>query len=368
MAFSQRFSELNPNVEVQWKKRTLQEFADYPIELLTRHYDLLIIDHPWVGAAADLRCVLPLEQYLPADYLNEQALNTVGGSHQTYTYNGHQWALAIDAATPVASYRADLLELDGTSTPSTWEDVLALAKKGKVAVPAIPIDLLMNFYSFCLAHKGEPFRSEEEVVDEETGLLALETMREFYALVDKNFFTANPIAVAEALSTSNDWWYCPFAYGYSNYARTGYARHRLTYCDVVSFNGMPLRTTVGGTGLAVSAFSQHKERAVEFARQIVSPQIQSAFYVEHGGQPGHLSAWKSPTANALCHDYFTTVLPAMQRGYIRPRYHGYLHFQDRAGDPLQRYLQHGGNAGKLLQEMNAIYRHSLSLHPHKTYA
>ena len=74
LALAQRYSELHPQVEIRWKKRSLQEFADYPIEDLTSQYDLLIIDHPWVGRAAATRCVLPLEQYLPQDYLANQDL------------------------------------------------------------------------------------------------------------------------------------------------------------------------------------------------------------------------------------------------------------------------------------------------------
>jgi len=91
------------------EKRTLQEFADFPIEKLTEQYDLLIIDHPWVGCAAATQCVLPLNQYLSQAYLQDQLQHSVGGSHESYFYQGHQWALAIDAATPVASYRKDLL-------------------------------------------------------------------------------------------------------------------------------------------------------------------------------------------------------------------------------------------------------------------
>src|ERR1043165_711377 len=108
LAYSQRFNELQPDVEVLWKKRTLQEFADFPIEKLTEQYDLLIIDHPWVGCAAATECVLPLEQYLSKEYLDDQSKNSVGYSHLSYNYNNHQWALAIDAATPAASCRADL--------------------------------------------------------------------------------------------------------------------------------------------------------------------------------------------------------------------------------------------------------------------
>jgi len=356
LAVSQRYNELHPDVEIRWKKRSLQEFADFPIEKLTGEYDLLIIDHPWVGRAAATNSVLPLNKYLPAGYLNDQLTNTVGLSHISYNYIHQQWALAIDAATPAASYRKDLLK----QIPQTWNDVLELAKRGKVAVPAIPIDLLMNFYTFCIAFGNEPFQSDEEVIDEATGILAINTMKQLYSLVDRKMFACNPIAVAELMSLTNDYWYCPFAYCYSNYSRAGYAEHLLHYTDVVLFNNRKLRTTIGGTGLAVSAFSKHKQTAVDFAAMIASGECQRTMYVQHGGQPGHLSAWTDETANRLTNDFFSQVLPVMENGYMRPRYNGYLHFQDHAGNPLQKCLMNDGDAAVALSEMNTIYQQSMS--------
>jgi multiple sugar transport system substrate-binding protein len=359
LAYSQRFTERHPEVEITWKKRTLQEFADFPIEKLTEHYDLLIIDHPWVGCAAATECVLPLDQSLPEEYLADQLKNSVGRSHESYFYGGHQWALAIDAATPVASYRADLLHANHTSLPQTWEDVLALAKDGKVAVPAIPIDILMNFYMFCIAQGKEPFAADDEVIDEATGIAALQTMRELYTRIDKICFTKNPIGVAELMSSTNDYWYCPFAYGYSNYQRRGYAKHLLNYTTLVSFNGRKLRSTLGGTGIAVSAFSKHRDIAMQFAREIVSPVCQQTFYVEHGGQPGHRGAWLSEHANDLTNNYFSSTLQTLDESYVRPRYNGYLHFQDEGGTPIQQYLRHGGNERHVLETLNKIYQRSL---------
>jgi multiple sugar transport system substrate-binding protein len=359
LAAAQRFNELFPDIEIQWKKRTLQEFADFPIEKLTEKYDLLIIDHPWVGCAAATNCVLPLDKYLSPEFLKDQSENSTGLSHDSYYYNGHQWALAIDAATPTASYRADLLQQNKISLPQTWEDVLVLAKEGKVAVPAIPIDLLMNFYTFCLAHGGEPFQNNEEIIDAETGVKALETMRQLYSLVDKEMFHSNPITVAELMSKTDDYWYCPFAYCYSNYSRSGYAKNRLAYADVVNFNGQQLRTTIGGTGLSVSAFSEYKDIALQFAELVTSGLFQSTFYIEHGGQPGHRAAWESEDANRLTNNFFSTLLPTMQRGYVRPRYNGYLHFQDTAGEPLYQFLLKGGNPISVLQDMNRLYQESL---------
>ncbi len=363
LAAAQRYGELFPNIEINWKKRTLQEFADFPIEQLTKTYDLLIIDHPWVGCANATNCVLPLNEYLSADYLADQQANSVGYSHLSYQYGGKQWALAIDAATPVASYRKDLLEQHGEKLPETWNDVLALAKKGKVLIPGIAIDTLMMFYSFCIAHGKAPFTDplQKKVIDIETGSQALHTMKTLWDLCDRAIFTYNPIAVAERMTQTDDFLYCPFAYGYSNYSRKGYAPSILTYADTVQFADTgKLQTTLGGTGLSVSAFSKHPKEALAFAKWVVSDEIQTTLYTEHGGQPGYRKAWLSERNNVLANNYFTNTLPVLDNAYIRPRYNGYLHFQDLAGDPIKEYLQNGGNAEEVLNKIDSIYHQSLA--------
>ena len=279
--------------------------------------------------------------------------------YSSYNYDGCQWALAIDASTPAASYRRDLLEKSNLALPSEWNQVLEIARKGKVAVPAIPIDLLMNFYMFCIAHGNEPFQNDDLVIDEDTGMYALETMREFYSLLDKKMFSYNPIAVAEIMTITNDYCYCPFAYAYSNYSRKGYVKNILHYTDLVQMNGKKFRSTIGGTGISISSFSENKEWAVKFAEMIVSEECQTTFYVQHGGQPGHKAAWINDEANKLSNNFFRNVLPTMENGYLRPRYNGYLHFQDKAGHPLHQFLLHGGNAKNLLGKFNLLYQESL---------
>jgi len=361
VACAQRYAELHPGVQISWKKRTLQEFADFPIEQLVNDYDLLIIDHPWVGCAAATACVLPLDRYISSAYLDDQLRHTVGPSHQSYQYDGHQWALAIDAATPVASYRKDLLEQNGIPVPATWEEVLQLARMGKVAVPAIPIDLLMNFYMFCIACGNTPFSSSEEVIDAATGKQVLQLMGDLWSKADQKMFDSNPIAVAELMTTTDDYWYCPFAYGYSNYARRGYARHILHYTDLVTLENIRLVSTLGGTGIAVSASSAFPDEAVKFAEWIVSPEIQRTIYTETGGQPGHRGAWECSIVNGNTNNYFKNTLPALDRAYVRPRYNGYLQFQDHAGIPIWQFLRDGGNPAVVLEQINLLYRNSLTL-------
>ena len=182
VATAQRYCELHPDVEITWEKRSLQEFADAPIQGLAEAYDLLVIDHPWAGYAAYSQVLVALQDRIPADYLADQAANSVGHSHASYVFGDNQCALAIDAATPVASYRPDLLGRYGLEQPQTWQDLLALARQGRVIMPGIEIDTLMNFYMLCATQGQPPFVEDEWAVSDEMSLQALEQLRELAGL------------------------------------------------------------------------------------------------------------------------------------------------------------------------------------------
>lgn len=356
VATAQRFGELHPEVEITWHKRSLQEFADYPIERLVERFDLLVIDHPFAGQAAAQMVLLPIDDYVPAEFLADQAANSVGQSHPSYRFDGHQWALAIDAATPVSSHRPDLLERYGLALPQTWEELLNLARSGRVAVPAIPIDSLMNFYMLCVAFGSEPFTEDSRVIDRSTGMTALEHLRELISLCPAACLERNPIATYEAMTTSDEIAYCPFAYGYSNYARPGYARSLLRFGGLVSFGGRRLRSTLGGTGLAISPRCRNIDQAVAYAQFVASRDCQAGLYVSSGGQPGHRAAWEDPQVNAATSDFFRDTLQTLDEAYLRPRYPGYLHFQDQAGPIVHTYLKAGGDAGRVVEQLDTLYR------------
>ena len=356
VATAQRFEELNPNVQIIWEKRSLQAFADEPIDQLAKRYDLLIIDHPWAGFAAKTGVIEALDNLLPSAFLSDQADNAVGYSHESYRYNNQQWALALDAATPVASARMDLLAEEKVSMPQTWDDLMVLAKRGKVVVPSIPQDTLMNFYMLCCTLGEPPCQSNECVISEETGTKALLALRELSIHLDRRCFDWNPIKVYEAMTLSDDYAYCPFAYGYSNYAKPNYARKTLKFSDTVDLGGLGrLITTIGGTGFAISSNCQHKKVAAQYAEFTANPDIQAGFFTEFGGQPGHRKAWESTSANAVSDHYFTDTLPTLERAFLRPRYAGHMYFQDNAGAPIRDYLMHGGDVATLLALLNDLY-------------
>ena len=356
VATAQRFAEIHMGVEIVWQKRSLQAFGDQPLEQLAPQFDLLVIDHPFVGYAAANPVILALDEYLSAEFLADQAANSVGKSYESYCYGaaGHLWALPIDAATPVSTWRPDLLE----HPPETWEELLALAQRGMVVLPAIPIDSLMNFYMLCIGLGQEPFATPERVVDAEIGAAALEHLHELVSYCEPACQDRNPIQTYEALASSSRAAYCPFAYGYTNYARAGYADHMLRFGGLIQFSGAPLRSTLGGTGLAISRSCRQPEVALAYAQYVASPACQRGLYVAAGGQPGHRSAWLDDTTNAMTGNFFRDTLPTLDAAFLRPRYNGYMHFQDQAGLVVHRYLREGGDPRAAVAELDGLYRQS----------
>lgn len=362
VATAQRFSELHPNVNITWEKRSLQQFADFSIQELAERFDLLVIDHPWAGFAAKTKSIVPLDFYLSDAYLKDQEENSVGQSYESYTYDGHLWALPIDAATPVAASRPDLLAENGFSLPQSFEDLMALADAGLVAFAGIPIDVLMNFYTLCCSLGEDPCQNDETVISTETGVRALQMYRQLASKIDPANFNRNPIQVYEAMTQTDQIAYCPFAYGYANYSRNGYARKVLHFHDMISVNSKTnLRSTLGGTGLAMSAKCAELEMAAKYVEFVGSPACQATLYFESGGQPGHLAAWKNEEVNRQSQQYFANTLPALQRAFLRPRYHGSMYFQDHAGDVVRDYLMGEGDEMTVLSALNELYQQSKSL-------
>jgi multiple sugar transport system substrate-binding protein len=359
VAAAQRFGELHPDVTIAWRKRSLKAFGDQPLLDLAQHFDLLVIDHPFIGYAAAHGMILPLDEYLPSAFLADQEDQSVGASYASYHWEGRQWALAIDAAAPVSAWRPDLLQRTGVRPPETWDDLIELARRRVVALPAVAIDSLMHFYMMCIALGETPFTTIGRVVDRQAGIAALEHLRALVALCDPACLQRNPIQTYEALAVGDTLAYCPFAYGYSNYARSGYAANRLRFGGLATFDSQRLRSTLGGAGLAVSAACRHVDIAVAFARFVADPAVQCGIYVASGGQPGYRAAWEDDLANTICDGYFRDTLPTLDAAFLRPRYAGYTWFQDHAAPLVRACLTGERSATAVMDDLDRLYHDSL---------
>jgi multiple sugar transport system substrate-binding protein len=351
-AAGEAFARDHPGVEVSWTARSLQEFAHQPVEELAQRYDLIVLDHPSIGHAVAREALAPLDGMLEPAFLADQAVHSVGRSHESYAWEGHQWALAIDAAAQVAVYRPDLLERLGLGIPVTWDDVFALAERarGAVAAPLIAVDAVCAFLALC-----ESSRENGWPASRDTAAAAMATLERLTAVAHPASLQWNPPAVLEHMASQDDVVYCPLAFGYANYARPGFRSRPLRFAPApLDADGVP-RGTLGGAGIAVSAHVRAPAAACALAAYTASGVIQRGVYFGGGGQPGHRSAWTSPQVNAAAPGFFAATLPSLDRATLRPRYDGFLAWQERAGMAIHRHLAGEGERRTLLDDLARIY-------------
>src|SRR4029453_19186210 len=117
-------------------------------------------------------------------------------------------------------------------------------------------------------------------------------------------------------------------------------------------DGVP-RGTLGGTGLAGSAYSSARSAAVDCPAYVAAPEVHRPTYVQGGGQPGHRSAWTDEAVNAAAGGFFRDTLGTLDAALLRPRHDGFLGFQATAGDLVHGWLRSGGDPGRVLAGMDA---------------
>ena len=333
-------------VSIQWDQRSLQDFESFPVEELARAYDLIVIDHPHVGQVTAEGCLAPLDDN------PDLARNSVGASYRSYNFEGRQWAYPIDAAAQVQAHRADL-----TEPANDWADVLAMARAGALVLPMLPPHSLMTFYTLA-ANFGHPCATVHgDLIAADAGAETIARLAELTALIEPSNFALDPIAASEAMTRENAVVaVMPFGYGYVSYARDGFRAHRLSFADI------PLPghrgSALGGTGIAVSAFSAHRAEAKAYAAWVASSEVQRGLYAASGGQPGHAAAWDDDAVNADTHEFYRATRKTLEASYVRPRHRGYMAFQAAASKRLNAGLLSREPAAVVIADLNAMFRGS----------
>jgi multiple sugar transport system substrate-binding protein len=352
------FEQKNPDVTISWEARSLQDFADYPLDDLATRYDLIVLDHPHMGTAARSGCLVPLNKYVSSGIRASLQKEAVGKSYQSYIFDGELWALPIDAAAQVAAYRPDLLEQVKRSVPRTWDEVIALAKvrQGIVSVPLMPTDALMAFFTLCANSGEEPFSAgNEAVVSDKTAFAALDIIRQLASYCNPDSLSWNPIQMWESMASSDITAYCPLGFGYSNYSRRGYRKNLLKFTNIpVDSSGLPSGSILGGTGLGISSMSQHIDIAIAYATWVSQAECQSAIYFRGGGQPANRAAWTSDSVNRECNHFFRNTLRTLDLAYLRPNWTGFIDFQNSGFECMKLFLSHRADSDTTLRALNQL--------------
>lgn len=368
---SQVFADHHPGCRLDWDRQTLWAFGEEGIEGIAQEYDLVVVDHPMVGsmAASGRFRPFPPEACSPA----------VGASAASYLLDGRQWALPIDAACQVSAVRPDLVARAGRPAPQSWEEVLDLAERtGRVAAPMTPIDVLSSLITLC-GGAGRPVVGgvvagadggmggrvnggpDGGFLERAAAVAGLGVLRRLRAAVPDWCTATDPIAVLERMAGTDEVWFCPLVFGYTNYAREGYARHQVSFRDIPRLGDTPAAgSLLGGAGIAVTAEGRDPGLAARYARWVASAGVQRGEYLRAGGQPAAAAAWDDPAADLLTGGFFSATRAAVEAAVTRPRHVAYPAFQAEAALALHAWLLGPTESPTdVLDHVDAAYRASL---------
>jgi len=330
---------------VEWQTRPLQSFGEEPLDRFTADFDLIVFDYPFAGEAMAQDWLLPLDAHLTETFLADRRRAVVGRCLDSFVYRDQLAGLPLDAACYVRAWRPDLMQELEEPLPRTFTETIDLAKRtGRVALPLTPASVWGGLLSLCANEGSLPLREGECAFAEDCAYIAFEKLRRLADQVPAWCFESSPVAVMNRMSEHDDVAYCPLAYGYSVYAMAGFARHRLKFGNaILGDTGRPDGAVLGGAGIGVSARSCRVDEALEVARWLTDPHVQSTLYAQFGGQPAASRAWGDPTQNLLTEGFYADTRGGIDACFHRPNRPGFHAFQTRSIQRLHRTLRDAGD-------------------------
>lgn len=213
----------------------------------------------------------------------------------------------------------------------------------------------MRLIRTLMANLGSPraTRREEDFCDQAAAREVLGPMRGLLDHCPREVLDWNSIVLHDRMVESDDLAYCPAVYCYATYAEAD-QRRPLRFHDLPGPNGAS-GSTIGGTGLGVSAHTSHLPETLTYGRFVLEPATQHAFALHHG-QPARRDVWPDEAINERFGGCYRDTMATMDGCWIRPRYNGYLGFQEKGGALIESHLR--GDLGQealltTLQRLNA---------------
>ena len=327
---------------VHWSRQPLAGFEAHPIDELARTYDLLVIDHPGLGAAIAADALVPIDELLPGESVLRLARETVATAWHSYRLHGRSWAVPIDAATQVALARRALVP----RLPARWRDVEALARE-------VPMTLCLggpHALLMLLALGGDRSSDSGRLLDPARAVGAVELLQRLAPLADADTSMLDPIGVHEAIADGSGPAWCPLAFGYATYADRG-----LAWADAPAWLDDSPASVLGGTGLAVAARSRDDERVMCWLQAFLEPSVQAGLVPDNGGQPALRAIWQPGAVDDRWGHYYTATRRSLDKAWIRPRLPGWIMLQDEAGSIVRDALRSAVTAQTVVDELNRMY-------------
>jgi multiple sugar transport system substrate-binding protein len=347
------------SVAISWEPRSLYDFGVAPVRQLAADYDLLVIDHPHVGDVATADCLVAIDTVASDGEVGQLAADSVGGSFAAYLWDGHVWAVPVDAAAQVSVYHPGRLP---GGPPASWAAVADLAQQGLVLWPLSPTDAFASFLTLA-ANNGTPCGAAPPgFIGPAAARTVLTAMQDVARRLPEACLEMNPIAALDRLSAAEERAaYCPLLFGYSNYSRAGFRPARLRFGGIPALGRQgPAGSVLGGVGLAVSAGCRDRGAAVRYAMWAADRATQRGVWCDAGGQPASAAAWDDSDLDQLCGGFFSGTRATVDASWTRPRHPGYPAFQTWAMGRLHSWLTDGGEPAAVIGDLNDAYAASLA--------
>ncbi len=331
------------DVRIEWTSRSLKDFGDGDLAGAARHFDLLVFDHPYVGAAAAGDWLVDFGAWLPPTALASLETDALGPCLRSYRVGEQLFGLPIDAAAQVASYRGDLLVRVDSRCPQDRGGLLEFAARGRraglwIGIPLVPIDAICTFLTLAAAFESPLEPEATEFLTARSIRLVLDQMRELVSLAHPGSLDWNPIMTYDYMVTNDDLVYVPLAFGYTNYSRPTVGR-RISFTDIPAFGSRGCAGAIlGGAGIGVSRLRPNIALGVKYARALASPEYQRGEYTSSGGQPASVAAWRDAHCDALTNGFFSSTRATLEQAYLRPTFDGFIPYFKAAGERIHSYL------------------------------
>ncbi|WP_226781180.1 extracellular solute-binding protein [Oceaniglobus trochenteri] len=331
---------------VNWERRSLFSFGEGDLEPFCDAADMVIFDHPFTGDVARRGLMHDLTEWLTPDDIAVFERNAVGGSFDSYKFEGGIYGLPVDAAATTAAWRADLLADMGQKVPVTFEEVLALGAEARrhdkwIAWPAKPTDLMCGYIAMAVSLGHEPGSGDGPFVPRDLSEDLIARLVALRKVIHPESVGWNPIRLFDHMTSADDVLYTPYAFNYVNYA--SHPTRPLSFGAPPRHGAGPGRGLLGGAGIGISTRSGDPKRAFDYAMRLVAPEFQAGPYVANGGQPGMRAAWQSEDCDRMTNGFFSSCLKAMDDAFLRPNLPGFVPFFHDATERLAAVVNDGAS-------------------------
>ena len=346
--------------EIIWDQQSLNGFEHGLTPDIADRYDLIVFDHPFCGDISAQRLMQPLTNCLQG--LDGKSF--IGDSLASYRFANELWGLPIDGATQACVYRPDIMAAE--KMPNDWSDVVQLGRSLRqqdkwLVLPSLSPHGFLLLLGLCAA-LGSPWPNKPLApLDVQTIKRAVKALLEVSALAHPAGRGWNAIDAHEAMSRSDDLVYCPAMYVYTTYAERGHGSP-LAFAPFPGPDGSPKGTVLGGTGLGITRSCRNLENAFKLITFLAGADVQTKLMMEHHGQPARVEAWRGCQADGLFRGSHKNLCTTMESAWTRPRFAGYIVWQDASGKLVERLL-----AGDLSEQafLDALIRSWEKLGPER---